>query len=270
MAQTAAMPTRGLRHDAGALVTVLPVAAAVVGELAGGTASTLVSLGLFAAGVLHGAAEEDEGGIYRYSAAHAAGYVAFAAGIAALYLAAPVAGLAAFLILSAWHFADGRCDFCPASRYAIAGVAIGGSALFMPTQTAAVFATITGQPVPDFLVQILAFAGMAGMACAAYAIVRRQSGAGYAIIAVLAAMLAGPVMAVALIFFVAHAAPVQRRQIARHGLKEVLSASLATGILALLGTLALVALAWSGMIAIPVAVAIAFGMATPHMLTDGL
>ena len=113
MAQTAAIPTKGLRHDAGALVTVLPVAAAVVGELAGGTASTLVSLGLFAAGVLHGAAEEDEGGIYRYSAAHAAGYVAFAAGIAALYLAAPVAGLAAFLILSAWHFADGRCDFRP-------------------------------------------------------------------------------------------------------------------------------------------------------------
>ena len=72
----------------------------------------------------------------------------------------------------------------------------------------------------------------------------------------LAAMLAGPVMAVALIFFVAHAAPVQRRQIERHGLKQVLNAALPTGILALLGTLALVALAWSGMIAIPVAVAI--------------
>lgn len=270
MARTATIAARGLRQDAGALITIAAIGAAVAGELAGGAASTVVSLCLFAAGILHGAAEEDEAGIHRYSLGHAAGYVAFAAAIGGLYLAAPVAGLCAFLGLSAWHFASGRCKFGPTSRYAIAGLAIGGSALFFPTQTAGVFAAITGQPIPDYFMQMLALVGIGGTACAGFALARNENGAGHALLAALFAMLAEPVMAVALIFFVAHAAPVQRSQIERHGLRDVLNASLATGLIALAGGFVLVVLAWSGMIAIPVAVAIAFGMATPHMLADDL
>lgn len=261
---------RGLRLDAGALVAVVAVGAAISGQLIGGTVSLVVALVLFAAGVLHGAGDESASGIRPFSIPHAAAYIAVAAAVAALYLAAPLAGLVGFLAISGWHFATSRCGFDPAAQGAIAACALGGSALFHGSPTAQVFASITGGPVPDLLIGGLAAVGVAGVAAAGYAAVRGMRGAWHAILAVMAVLLAEPVLAVALIFFVAHALPVQQVQVARYGFADVLRAGLPTGLLALGGIAALGALAWSGVVALPFAAAIALGLATPHMLTEGL
>ncbi len=270
MLRTVAIHAQGLRHDAGALIAALAVGAAVAGHLIGGTGATFVALALFAAGILHGAADEGRHDIVAFSVVHAGGYVAFAAAIAALYLASPLLGLAAFLAISGWHFAISPADFDRASRYAIAGCAIGGSALFHPAPTAEVFAAITGLAIPGAAMQPLAIVGAGGVALAGLAAARRANGMWQAILAVLAVILLEPVLAVALIFFVAHALPVQREQIADHGLDRVLKAIAPTGIPALAGAIALIALAWLGYVALPLAAAIAIGVATPHMLTERL
>jgi len=268
--RTAHLIAMGLRLDAGALVAVGAVGAAILGPLIGPAASLLVALVLFGAGVLHGAGEENEGSIRPFSIIHAALYLAVAAAVAALYLASPTTGLVAFLAISVWHFATSHCGFDPVAQGAIAACAIGGSALFHASQTAQVFASITGDAIPAVLMSALCVVGVAGVVAAGYAAVRERRGGGHAILAVMAVMLAAPVLAVALIFFVAHALPVQRAQVARYGPADVLRATLPTGLLALSGIAALGVLVWSGTVALPLAVAIAFGLATPHMLIDGL
>ena len=270
MFRLADMRAEGLRLDAGALLAMAAVGAAVVAQIVGGAFSTAVALMLFAAGMLHGAGDENEEGIRRFSLAHAAGYIAFAAAVAALYLVSPLSGLICFLAISGWHFATSRCGFDRSSHLAIAGCTIGGSALYHGLQTSQVFSSITGQPIPGLLMTVLALAGLVGVACAGYALLRMARGASYAVMASLAVLLADPVLAVALIFFVAHALPMHRRQVAEHGVENVLRATLPTGLLALAGSLILVALTAAGLVTLPVAAAIAFGLATPHMLTDGV
>ena len=79
-----------------------------------------------------------------------------------------------------------------------------------------------------------------------------------------------PVLAVGLVFFTGHALPIQLRQLRRYGSAAVLRAvGWPTGI-AVAGAALMAGAVASGWIALPLAAALAFGFATPHMLTDRL
>ena len=64
--------------------------------------------------------------------------------------------------------------------------------------------------------------------------------------------------------------PMQQAQVYRHGWHAVLAAQGPTTALAVLGAAAIAALVLTGQIAMPLAAALAFGMATPHMLSERL
>ena len=195
----------------------MAVTLGVVAQIAGDGWAVLAGLVFFVMGLAHGAGDENEGGIARIKLVHGAAYLVTGAAVAALFLFAPLAGLALFLALSAWHFARSDCAFDPLTRYAIAGLAVGGSALFRPGETGEVFAVIVGGDVPVLVIRVLALLGIAGTGAAAWALVRGLRGFGHAVIALAATVLFNPVLAVGLIFLTAHAIPVQQRQIANYG-----------------------------------------------------
>ena len=261
---------KGLWHDAGALLSWAAVALAIGAQLAGGIWPLAAGLVFFALGLAHGAGDEGQGGMARIALVHAGAYLLTGAAVAALFLAAPLAGLALFLALSAWHFARSDCAFAPVTRYAIAGLAVGGSALFRPDATDAIFATIIGESVPVNALRLLALLGLGGAACALYALLRGAKGFGHAVVALAATIAFDPVLAVGLIFLIAHAVPVQQRQIAAHGKAAVWRAVALPTAIALLGAAAIAAFVLTGHLALPIAIALAFGMATPHMLTEQL
>ncbi|TKD50121.1 Brp/Blh family beta-carotene 15,15'-dioxygenase [Sphingomonas baiyangensis] len=236
---------------------------------AGGEASA-VALGLlmFAAGMPHGAADDDGTTIRRFGLPHAAAYVVAAGAVAAFMLAAPLTGLTLFFLLSAWHFAHSGQGPAP-RRWGIAMIAVAGSALWRPDETAAVLQTILGEPVPPWWLATLAAAGALGVVLALPALRTRPADATLWS-ALAAVLLFHPVLAAGMVFLVAHAVPVQQRQIERYGVAAVCAAVSPTTLAAVLGALALATLVATGMLALPVATALAFGMATPHMLGDRL
>ncbi|GAB5347308.1 Brp/Blh family beta-carotene 15,15'-dioxygenase [Alteriqipengyuania sp. 357] len=254
----------------GPLLTGGAIVLALLAQLAGGPWALAAAVVLFAAGLFHGAGDESADTIRRFTSLRAVAYVIVAGGVAALYLAAPLAGLSMFLLLSAWHFATSECGFDRVSRYAIAGLAIGGSVLFQPHETARVFAAITGASFPAEVLLVLAGIGIAGTGCALLASARRAPGAAHALAAILATAFLAPALAVALIFFAAHALPIQLRQIADHGRRAVLHAVAPTGVIALLGACVLVMFVYSDLVPLSLASALAFGLATPHMLGERL
>ena len=209
----------------------MAVTLGVVAQIAGDGWAVLAGLVFFVMGLAHGAGDENEGGIARIKLVHGAAYLVTGAAVAALFLFAPLAGLALFLALSAWHFARSDCAFDPLTRYLL---------------------------------------GVAGTGAAAWALVKGLRGFGHAVIALAATVLFNPVLAVGLIFLTAHAIPVQQRQIANYGRSTVWRAVALPTLIATLGALGIAALVWTGHLALPIAIALAFGMATPHMLTERL
>ena len=133
-----------------------------------------------------------------------------------------------------------------------------------------VFAVIVGGEVPALVMRVLALLGVAGTGAAAWALVKGLRGFGHAVIALAATVVFNPVLAVGLIFLTAHAIPVQQRQIANYGRSTVWRAVALPTLIATLGALGIAALVWTGHLALPIAIALAFGMATPHMLTERL
>ena len=223
---------------------------------------------LFVLGFAHGAADEDGGAIAPLRLAQLPAYLAIGLAGVALFLASPLLALALFLLLSAWHFGTTRETGDVQTRIAVALLAIGGSALVQREETAGVFDAITGSGVPAVFMTGLAFLGAAGAVLAIYALIARKSGCIQAAGSLALVSLFHPVLAVGAIFLLAHALPVQRAQIARHGASNVRRAvRWATGG-ALLGTGALVAWVAISPAALPLAVALAMGMAIPHMLLD--
>ena len=244
--------------------------AAIAAQFAGPGYALACGLILYVLGFAHGAGDEQDGELRRFGALHVAGYLVVGAAIAALFLAAPLAGLVLFLALSAWHFARSDCAFSATSRLAIAALATGGSALFQRRETTAIFEQITAGSVPSELVVAFSVAGGVGVALAILALIRGESGSGHAVLSLGAVALFDPVLAVGLIFVLAHAVPVQQRQIASYGVPAIMRAvALPTGI-AIDGAATIVALVANGLLAMQIAVALAFGMATPHMLTERL
>ena len=261
---------KGPWHDAAALLSWGTILLAAVAQIAGGIWTTAAGLLFFILGFAHGAGDENDGAIARITIIHALAYLVAGAAVAGLFLAAPLAGLVLFLVLSAWHFARSDCALAPLTRYAIAGLAVGGSALFRQGETAAVFAFVTGADVPSAIIRILALLGGLGAISAGVALVRSDRGFGHAVVALAAAVLLHPVLAVGLIFLVAHAIPVQQRQLATYGRGAVVRAVAVPSIVATIGALLIAGMVMYGILAAPIAIALAFGMATPHMLTERL
>ena len=236
----------------------------------GGAWPVWLGLVLFVAGLAHGAGDEQDGELRRIGLVHAIAYLVVGIGVGGLFLAAPLGGLAVFFALSAWHFARSDCRFEQATRFAIAGLAVGGSALFQTKLTAMVLMQATGAEVPGWFLRALAVAGLAGAGFAAFALIAGKRGFGHAIVALVAALLLHPVLAVGLIFLTAHAIPIQQRQAATYGPRVVMRAIAIPTIIATLGAIAIAASVWGAVLAMPIAVALALGLATPHMLTERL
>ena len=258
--------SEALRLPLGPVAAV--VALGVLAQVVGGIWPVAAGLALFLGGVVHGAAEETSEGLRPYSLPRALAYVVAALAIAAAYVAAPLPTLIAFLALSAWHFAREGEDRATFASTAVALLAIGGSALFRETETAAVFARITGERLPDLAMQPLAVAGVGGVLLTALSVLRRGARASAPVLALAATALLHPVLAVGAIFFALHALPMHARLARLYGSRETMAALLPTAIPALLGALALIVLAWTAHIALPLAAALALGFATPHMLAE--
>lgn len=112
--------------------------------------------------------------------------------------------------------------------------------------------------------------GVVGIASTGLALVRREPRCTVALAAMAATALLHPVVAAGLVFLTAHAIPAQQRQIAQHGLRRVLRAAALPSAVAILGGAAIVAAVYADALPLVAAAAFAFGMATPHMLTEQL
>lgn len=270
MVQVTALNAGGLRRYAGASLVFVACTAAIVAQLSGSIWPTVTGLVFFAAGISHGAGDEDDAGLHGYTLPLAAAYLIAGTAIASIYLVSPVFGLVLFLLLSGWHFARTDCALDQLARKAVAGLAIGGSALFRPSSTAEVFTLITGVQFPGILLSGLALAGIMGLGCAIVAALQNRAGYEHAVLAVLATISLEPALAVGLIFLVSHALPVQFRQLDAYGPESVLKAVGLASLFALGGALLLGVATWNGIIPIHVSVALAFGFATPHMLSEDM
>lgn len=244
--------------------------AAAVAQLMGNQIAITLGLALFVAGLAHGAGDENDNAIRVFRPVHVFAYIVAGSAVAAIFLLAPTAGITLFLALSAWHFARSDSAMHQTVRLAIAGLAIGGSALFRLDETAAVFIAIAGGPVTPLLAGVAAMLGAAGVGAAVWALARARRGAAHAIVALLATAFLQPVLAVGVIFLTAHAIPVQQRQIRRYGSAAVWHAVAVPTVIASLGAAAIAYAVWAGLMALPLAAALAFGLATPHMLTERL
>ena len=241
---------------------------AFVSQWVGEGAAIALGLVFFLLGVSHGAGDEQGGRIRPYRLAGAAAYVVAGLAVAALFVAVPLAGLTLFLLLSAWHFAHSSGGTL-ARRLGFALTAIGGSALWQRGETARVFEAILGMAVPEGWMIALAALGSAGLLLAAWSLGKRWRDP-VLFSTLVATVLLHPVLAVGFAFAAGHALPIQRAQIRRHGWRDVLAAEGATTGLAVTGALAIAAFVLTGHLALPLAAALAFGMATPHMLSERL
>ncbi len=266
------------RHGAGAtsiLITLACAAAAVFASALGDKAALACGAAFFLAGLGHGAAVEDTTGLRRYSLIEAGAYGVFALAIAAVCLVAPTAGLISFLALSAWHFSfahygAGRSADNPIGALALGWIAIGGSAVFWPATTTQIFADIIGEPFPDWALVSLRALGVCGMLLGALAVLQRDEEAWMLILGVLATLAFPPILAVGFVFFVLHAMPETRRQVARFGLKHVVRATFLPVLLACVGAVIVGYYIVSGTIPFALAAALAIGLATPHMIAGDL
>ena len=255
------------RTRAGVPLWLWPIAlVAVIAQLAGQAAAIWTGLALFLLGFAHGAAEEAGDTLRAPAPATIAFYLVTGAAFAALYLALPLVGLAAFLTLSCWHFARSETGLSPLANAAIALLSIGGTALFQPAATAAIFAAMIGAAPPLWFMLLLAFAGAAGVLLALISLRKATT----PLIATAACVLFHPVLAVGTIFVAAHALPVQAAQARQSGWRTVLHAQAPATLASLVGSAALVALYLTGNAPLDWLVAAALGMAIPHVLVDGL
>ena len=241
---------------------------AAVAQIRGEGAAVGFGLLLFLTGVAHGAGDEQGGAIRPFRLVGAVAYIVAGLAVAALFVAFPLAGLTLFLLLSAWHFAHSSGESL-ARRLGFALSAIGGSALWRMAETAAVFEAALGVTPPQGWMVALAAIGSAGLLLTAWSLAKswRDTVLWSTIIAT---AFLHPVLAVGLAFAAGHALPIQQAQIRRHGWRDVLAAEGPTTAIALAGVLAMALLVLTNHLALPLAAALAFGMATPHMLSERL
>ena len=136
----------------------------LVAQAAGPASAIAAGLALFIAGLPHGAF--DEGGRLLIHPRYVLRYLGAGLLAAVAFLTAPVLTLALFLALSAWHFLHEPAAGAWLRRVAVACLAIGGSALWRPSETAAVFAALCGTAIPPGAMIALAVIGGAGLLAA--------------------------------------------------------------------------------------------------------
>ncbi|TCD02050.1 hypothetical protein EYB45_10230 [Erythrobacteraceae bacterium CFH 75059] len=244
---------------------MLPLAllAAALAIGAGGTEPAVgAGLALFLAGLPHGAFAPDGVSLLR-DARHGVRYAGVGIIAGTTVLLAPVMVLALFLLLSGWHFAADGAGQPWVRRLAIAGLAIGGSALLRPTETAAVFAALCGAPVPGVLVTVLAAAGAAAVLLALAALRRAPGDA--ALWAMLAApALLHPVLATGVVFVLGHAGPVSARLLEKtpHPWRIVAAVGAASALVAA----GLVVAVPQANVPLPFLAAAGVGLILPHLL----
>ncbi|MEE4201480.1 Brp/Blh family beta-carotene 15,15'-dioxygenase [Erythrobacter sp.] len=253
----------------GVRTALVLLAIASLAEGMGGAASMIVAAAFFLAGLAHGTLVERGGALFATSNPEATGYLVVAAAIAAFWLAAPLLGLALFLSLSAWHFAGEEAE-SPLATRAIALIAVGGSALFQPEATRAVFADLTGAAIPPLFLWGVAAAGAVGVVMVLLTAVRREPPAILGVLALTAVAWLSPVLAVAFVFLALHALPVTSRLFDLYGVQSTFEASAPATLLALTGMGALALALGSGVLDSASAAALLIGLATPHMLVDRL
>ena len=261
---------RGLRLNAGALLASVGLLVALMIQIFAPGLAVAAGIACFVLGLPHGAGDEQSGTLRPLAPVRIAAYLIISAAIAALYLAQPLAGLALFLALSSWHFARGDKGAVSPIALSVALVAVGGSMLFQPHATGTVLSAITGVALPTAFTWVLAAVGLAGVALTLATVVKGYRGSAQAVAAVIAVTLLHPVLAVGVIFLTTHALPIQISQIEKYGTEAVWRAVALPSILAIVGTAALALAVVSGWLALPVVAAIAFALATPHMITERL
>ena len=193
---TATMPSRGFRVRATPLVAALAVAGCLglrfgSFDLAqpGVTIAACAAIGAF--GFPHGALDIEliRGGHERVAAILAV-YLGVAAGMAGLWLVAPLIALGAFLTIAVLHFAE---DWTTAgSRIAATGIAVAvlaTPALLHHADVAAIFVGLTGTPVAAAFATGLASVAPAALAVAAWGIARMLARRAFADAAAAAASL---------------------------------------------------------------------------------
>ncbi len=258
----------GLRHYVGALCACGALLAAIIAQLAGDGPALVLGLLFFLLGMSHGAADDDGDRIARIGLFQAFAYLVAGAAMVGIFIVFPLAALSLFLILSAWHFWHSDCALPPLAAGAIALLAVGGSALFKTAVTQSVFASILGVSIPAAFMYGLAAAGLTGLLLAFAVMIRQRAAVPEIAVTVVAVAILHPALAVGLVYLVGHALPVQLRQIDRFGLSDVVGASAVPTVIAAIGAIGLVAVYLAGIAALPIVAAIAFGLATPHMLVD--
>jgi len=236
--------------------------------LLGETASILVGLALFAAGLPHGFIRGTSRNPRLSSPFYWAGYVVAGALTFAAFLVTPLVALAAFLALSLWHFAMSDALGSRSANAAIAGLAVGGSALFRPDATGAMLGYVAGRPLPEAILDVLAVPGAAG-AIMALALIARKPGEHWPL-SLAIAVVAGvhPVLAVGAIFYLYHAARIQARLEAARStwiFPLILVGALS---FALAGSQTLAAISSPGPAMIAIASAAAIAIIVPHLIED--
>lgn len=239
----------------------------IAASMASPTLAAFLALMLVLAGTPHGGGDVSNGSLRPPDASFAARYLLQAVAVGALFLAAPVAGLLVFLLLSAWHFAcEMQGDVFVRTGHGL--LPIGGGALFQGGATAGIFAAITDAAVPPTMMVGLAAAGAIGCAAWVVAIARRSIPAFDAVVVVAAFASLPPVLAVAFYFGFVHGPAATGRMIDAHGLATTRRALTATGIAGILSVTGLTIAWWAGLLPVGLVAAILVGFAVPHMLAD--
>lgn len=256
-----------LAIPAGSKVRAAALLLCIAASAASPTLAALLALALVLAGTPHGGGDASDGRLRPPGLSFALAYLMRAVAVGALFLAAPVAGLLAFLLLSAWHFAAEM----PGDAFVRAGhglLPVGGGALFQGTATAGVFGAIANAPIPPAMMAALAAAGAIGCAAWAVAVARRGMPAFDAVVVVAAFALLPPVLAVAFYFGLVHGPAATGRMIDAHGLAATRRALTATGIAGMLAVTGLTVAWWAGLLPVWLVAAILVGFAVPHMIAD--
>ena len=251
--------------------SVLPIAVgslALIAPIIGPGVATTLGLVFFLLGTMHGAGDEQDRALKPFGLLSGLAYVAAGLAVAALFVGMPLAGLTLFLALSLWHFAR-SLDGGLTRGIAYAALATGGSMLFRYEETAAIFSSLTGEPIPMAWLVLWVGIGAVG-ACASLISLTRRPSDEVLWLTLGAVAVLHPVLAVGTAFLIGHAIPIQREQSARYGWKAVLIAQGPTTAIALVASAVLLALWLNALVALPVLAALAFGFATPHMLAERL
>lgn len=251
-----------------AVERIIVVVAIVIGALGSEPIAIAIGLAFFAAGLPHGFLRGTRSNPRLRSAGYWAAYLLAAAFVLTMFLVAPIIALCGFLGLSLIHFASSDAHRDRLFNGAVGCLAVGGSALFQPSTTAAMFAAVAGQGLSPTLIGAIAIFGMAGVLLTLALSIENPRRYRALLLATGFVALLHPVLAVGAIFYLFHAAPIQRRAHLAPAPSLARYLVAAWAVLCVIGSgLALIAVTYAG-VSVGLASATAIALVTPHLLED--